>query len=66
MNKKYILIKDFNSQKKGSAVIISENQVEYFVEKGLIEVKGEKTKTKTVVQVQSSKVQKENYNNTKK
>ena len=40
MHKKYILIKDFGSQKKGSGIIISENQVDHFVEKGFIEIKG--------------------------
>tara|TARA_R110000787_G_scaffold70574_3_gene156816 strand:- start:9868 stop:10065 length:198 start_codon:yes stop_codon:yes gene_type:complete len=50
-HKKHILLKDFNYQKKGSAIIISENQIEYFFEKGLIEVKGKKTKTKKKIEV---------------
>ncbi len=62
MHKKYILIKDFGSQKKGSGIIISENQIDYFVEKGLVEVKGKKTKTKTKIEVQSKEVKKENNN----
>tara|TARA_R110000824_G_scaffold3916_3_gene18712 strand:+ start:5704 stop:5901 length:198 start_codon:yes stop_codon:yes gene_type:complete len=59
-HKKHILVKDFNSQKKGSTIIISENQIEYFFEKGLIEVKGKKTKTKKKIEVQEVPVQKEN------
>ncbi len=48
-HKKYILIKDFESQKVGGSIIISENQVDYFVENGFIEGKKKKTKTKTKV-----------------
>tara|TARA_R100001377_G_scaffold46648_1_gene26842 strand:+ start:250 stop:438 length:189 start_codon:yes stop_codon:yes gene_type:complete len=59
-HKKFVLLKDFNSQKKGSGVIISENQVEYFFEKGLIEVKGKKTKTKKKIEVQDLAEIKEN------
>tara|TARA_R110000803_G_scaffold48061_2_gene99897 strand:- start:2539 stop:2745 length:207 start_codon:yes stop_codon:yes gene_type:complete len=59
-HKKHILIKDFNSQKKGSGVIISENQIEYFIENGLIEVKGRKAKTKKKIEEQEIPVQKEN------
>jgi hypothetical protein len=49
-HKKYTLIKDFGTQKAGGSVIISENQVAYFIEEGLIEgekKKKKKTKTKT-------------------
>tara|TARA_R110000751_G_scaffold119032_2_gene219507 strand:- start:914 stop:1123 length:210 start_codon:yes stop_codon:yes gene_type:complete len=63
-HKKYILIKDFESQKIGGSIIISENQVDYFVENGYIDGgKKKKTKTKTkVVAVLSTEALKENNN----
>lgn len=62
-HKKYILIKDFESQKIGGSIIISENQVDYFVENGFIDGEKKKTKTKTkVATVLSTEAFKESNN----
>tara|TARA_R110000787_G_scaffold87489_3_gene186376 strand:+ start:3029 stop:3208 length:180 start_codon:yes stop_codon:yes gene_type:complete len=49
---KYILLKKLGNQKKGSSILIHEFQKEHFIEKGLIEGKIKKTKTKKVVEEQ--------------
>ena len=46
-HKKYKVISNFENYKIGDSVIVGDNQIEYFVEKGWIEIKGKKKKTKT-------------------
>ena len=43
---KKILTKKFNGRPAGASIRIHENQLEYFIEQGLIEGKVKKTKTK--------------------
>lgn len=47
--KKYILLKDFGTQKEGSVIFIHEHQVEHFESQELIATKKRKTKTKAKI-----------------
>ena len=59
---KHILIADFGNQKAGDSVIVGDNQIDYFVENGWIEVKSKskKKKAKAKIEVVKEEVKNEN------